>query len=224
MGLFDITQNNADILYGWFNISLIIGSVLALVGTIGAILMSGVRDRFADERFSKNEVEIAMADEKAATAQANAAKANERAESIRKINLELQKRLEAERIERLRLEASIAPRQLSEQQRTTLVRLLIASQPLQIHFTEIGDQEAGHYGRLILAALEDAGVKIAATHIGIMAPPRYGVVLILSRGNPKAFAIKNAFEVARIPVESSFSDINEFDAKVFVGLRPLGPN
>ncbi len=59
--------------------------------------------------------------------------------------------------------------------------------------------------------------------IGMMAPPPYGVSLTLRNGSPKSLAIKAAFESAQIPVTSSFADIGTFDAKVLVGLRPLGP-
>jgi hypothetical protein len=157
--------------------------------------------------------------------QADTASANERTEVLRQSNLEVQRELEKERVERLLLEASIAPRRLSNHQRSSFISALRAApQPLTIEFTVIGDQEAALYGDAIGAALEAAKVQGKMNRIGMMVPPPYGVLLTLRNGSPKSLAIKAAFEIAQIPVTSSFADIGTFDAKVLVGLRPIGPH
>lgn len=225
MSVFDITQTLADALFGWSNAALTAGAFLVLVGTVGVFWTGGIRERYADERISNNEAETATARATAALANARAANANERTEVLRQSNLDVQRQLEKERMERLRLEASIAPRHLSDGQRSSFVSTLLAApQPLQISFTVIGDQEAAAFGEAILAALEAARVQGNMKHIGMMAPPVYGVLLTLRNGDQKSLLIMAAFEKAQIPVIVSFADIGAFDAKILVGLRPLGPH
>ena len=225
MSIFDISQPFADALFGWSNVLLTLGAFLVFVGTIGVIWTGGVRERYADERVSRNEAETATAKANAATATENAANANERTEVLRQSNLKVQSELDKERIERLRLEASIAPRRLSDHQRSSFIYALRSvPQPLTIEFNVIGDQEATLYGEAIVAALDAAGVQGSMNRIGMMAPPPYGVLLTLRNGSQKALAIKAAFEGAQIPVTSLFADIGTFDAKILVGLRPLGPH
>lgn len=225
MSIFDLSQPLADTLFGWSNVTLTVGAFLVLVGTIGVFWTGGIRERYADERISKNEAETAAARATAALANENAASANERTEVLRQSNIEVQRQLEKERMDRLRLEASIAPRRLSDSQRLSLVSgLQAAPQPLAIEFTLIGDQEATQYGNAIGAVLEAAKVQGQLVQIGAMAPPRYGVTLTLKKDSQKSLAIKAAFDKAQIPVSISFADIGTFDAKILVGLRPLGPH
>ncbi|MFH2210661.1 MAG: hypothetical protein ABIJ01_03385 [Pseudomonadota bacterium] len=225
MSVFDLSQSLADTLFGWSNAALTVGAFLVLVGTIGVFWTGGIRERYADERISKNEAETAAAKATAAVANEHAASANERTEVLRQSNLEVQRQLEKERIDRLRLEASIAPRRLSDNQRSSLLSALLAApQPLTVEFTLIGDQEATLYGNAIGAALEAARVRGNMVQIGMVTPPPYGVMLTLRNGSQKSLAIKAAFEKAQIPVTISFGDIGTFDAKILVGLRPLGPH
>jgi hypothetical protein len=225
MSVFDISQPLADALSGWSNVALTVGAFLVLVGTIGVFWTGGIRERYADERISKNEAETATAKATAAVANESAANANERTEVLRQSNIEVQRQLEKERIERLRLEASIVPRRLSDNQRSSFISALLAApQPLLIDFTVIGDQEAAAFGEAIGAALEAARVQGKMNRIGMMAPPVYGVLLTLRNGNQRSLAIKAAFEKAQIPAIISFADIVTFDAKILVGLRPLGPH
>lgn len=225
MSIFDISQSVADALFGWSNVILTIGAFFVLVGTAGVFWTGGIRDRYADERVSRNEAETATAKSNAATANENAANANERTEAIRQSNLKLQSALEKERLERLRLEESIAPRRISDHQRSSFISALRASpQTLTIEVTVIGDQEATLYAEAIVAALNAAGVHRSMSWIGTVSPPPYGISLTLRNGSRKSLAIKSAFDGAQIPVVSSFADIGVFDAKVLIGLRPLGPH
>jgi hypothetical protein len=238
MNVFDLSQPVADTLFKWSNAFIIIGAVFALVGAFGAIWTGGIRERYGDERISRNEADTALArktaatanegaataNANAATANENAAKANERTELLRQSNLEVQRELERERMERLRLEESVAPRRLSDEQRSSLITALrSAPQPLTVQVTLLGDQEAGTYGKAILEALNAANVQGSAGRAGIMTPPPYGIKLTLQQGNPKSVAIKAAFEQAHIPITSSFADTGAFDARILIGLRPLGP-
>jgi hypothetical protein len=225
MSIFSLSQTSADSVFGYSNVALIVGAALVFLGTIGVIWSSGIRERYANERISKNEAETAIAKANAAKAEENAAAANERTEVLREENLATQRELERERLERVRLEAKIAPRRLSQEQRSTLVNELKSGpQPITIEFTRLGDLEASMYADAILTALGSAGVKGVVNNVGVQAPPRYGVHILVNSKSPKAMTIKDAFEKARIPAEISFADTGTFDAKILVGLRPLGAN
>ncbi|CAB3782009.1 hypothetical protein [Paraburkholderia fynbosensis] len=230
MSMFDLSQSAADALFKWSNVVAIVGAVLAAIGAYGSFWTGNIRDRYSDERISKNEADTAsarktaaVANESAAKASENVAKANERTELLRQSNLEVQRQLEKERLERLRLEASIAPRRLSEQQRWSLVSSLqSAPQPLAAQITLLGDEEAGGYEKAIWGTLNAAKVQVAAEMAGIMSPPPYGVQLTLQKGNPRSAAIKSAFESAHIPITTSYGEIGKLDARILIGLRPLG--
>ena len=66
--MFDITPQTADAIYSWSNVLLVLGAILALIGTAGVFWSGGVREKFADERIAANEAETEKA--KAETAQA----------------------------------------------------------------------------------------------------------------------------------------------------------
>lgn len=237
--IFSLSQSHADLIFKVSNIGLIVGALFVFLGTIGTIWSGAIRERYSDERTARNEAETATAkataasaneraasaNERAATANENAAVANERTEELKKSNLQLQTELEKERTERLRLEASIAPRQISEQQRGVLIAALRAApQPISVQVTLIGDEESANYGKSLVDALGAAGVQGQANRIGMTAPPQYGVSLKLEKNRPKSQSIKAAFERAHIPVNISFGETGAFDAVIFVGLRPLGPS
>jgi hypothetical protein len=237
--IFNLSQSHADLIFKISNIGLIFGALFVLLGTIGAIWTGAIRERYSDERTARNEAETATAkataasanaraasaNERAATANENAALANERTEELKKFNLQLQTELEKERVERLRLEASIAPRHISEKQRGALIAALRAApQPISVQVTLIGDEESANYGKLLINALGAAGVQGQTSTMGIVSPPQYGVSIRLDKNRQKSHSIKAAFEKAHIPVNISFGETGAFDAVIFVGLRPLGPS
>lgn len=94
--MFDITLPQANFWYDVANIALIFGAFFVLAGTWGAIRMGYIKERFSDERITKNEADTAIANE-------NTAKA----------------KLEIER-----LRESMAWRRLSEEQTKSLVTSL----------------------------------------------------------------------------------------------------
>jgi hypothetical protein len=79
MEFFHLSLAAANAVFGLANVSIIIGTVLVLSGTIAAIWSSGIKERFADERTSANEAETSRAKAEAATANARAAEATARA-------------------------------------------------------------------------------------------------------------------------------------------------
>jgi hypothetical protein len=81
--MFNLSLQAASELYGIFNAALILGGVLAVVGTVGVFWTGEVRQRYADERISHNEADTARAKEGAARANEAAAKARLETETIK---------------------------------------------------------------------------------------------------------------------------------------------
>jgi hypothetical protein len=102
----EISSSLADRLFAISNVVLVLGAAAVLVGTIGAIIMSGVREQFANERISANETATAQARADSDLANARAAEANRAAEQ--------------ERLARVKLEAKLAPRSLTTDQMVEL--------------------------------------------------------------------------------------------------------
>ncbi len=73
--MWQITSSQADLWFTISNIFLIIGAVAVLVGTIGAVTTSSIRDHFSDQRISENEKQIALAQKDVEVAKEGAAKA-----------------------------------------------------------------------------------------------------------------------------------------------------
>lgn len=113
----DISLPLANLFYNLSNIALIVGAVLAVIGTVGTIWMGSIRDQYSDQRVSDNEA-------KTATAVAESAKANQRAQELHESNAKLEIELEKERIERLRLEKALAPRRISSEEKRVLLVIL----------------------------------------------------------------------------------------------------
>ena len=66
--MFNVSLPVADAVFTWANVVLVVGAVLALVGTAAVFWSTGIRERYADERIAANEAETAKA--KAETARA----------------------------------------------------------------------------------------------------------------------------------------------------------
>lgn len=84
MAIFDISLKGANLIFNAANALLIVGAVLVLVGTVAVVWSGSVREHFADQRISSNELETAQAKGDAAHANENAAKLSERAANLEK--------------------------------------------------------------------------------------------------------------------------------------------
>lgn len=140
-------------LHGWETVmvgSLIAAGVAALLVAFSTWLVVRLqREALADAEVRINE------------AKEGAAKANEKAAAIAATNLQLETNLEKERIERLKLEAAVAPRSITPEQSAALTavwrkfakkRVLIESYSL--------DAEAAFLSQEIAKALHLAGVEV----------------------------------------------------------------
>jgi hypothetical protein len=77
--MWEISSSLADRLFVLSNAVLILGAATVLIGTIGTIVMSGVREQFANERISANETATAQATAESELARRDAAATTERA-------------------------------------------------------------------------------------------------------------------------------------------------
>lgn len=128
--MFDLSFDSANQLYGWSNVLLIIGAVAVLAGTIGVIWATGIRDRYADQRISKNEADTALAKSAAAHANGEAAKANERAEQARARSAEANEKTAAINERALKLESNnLALRSQVANAETQLAKVTIQQMP-----------------------------------------------------------------------------------------------
>jgi hypothetical protein len=139
--MWEITSPLADRLFTLSNAVLIIGAAMVLIGTIGAIVLSGVREQFSNARISDNETKTALAIAESDTAKKGAADANARA-------------LEAQ----LTLAKSRAPRTLTIEQQTTISEKVRAFAGIRFDATVIRDDpETVHLLDAITPVLEAAG-------------------------------------------------------------------
>lgn len=129
--MFNITSTAADAIFTYANILLVVGAVLAVVGTVGVFWSTGIRERFADERIAANEAETARA--KADAAQA--------------------------RLEQERLKAQMAWRRVSPAQ-AQQIAVALKGKSLEFWLTFVGnDPEATIFREDLDQALRSAGCK-----------------------------------------------------------------
>jgi hypothetical protein len=193
----------ADGVFIWANVILVVGAVLAFVGTAAVFWSTGIRERYADERIAANEAETAKAKAEAAKANAEAAKANT---ETAKAKLEQEK-----------LKAQMAWRRVSPGQAKILVQSL-AAETLETWVTFVGDDpEATVFREDINQALNAAGVKTKffsgyARAVGLTV--RGG--LPADRGK-----LVKAFAAAGLPVlNSSEPGFSGNQLEVLVGSKP----
>ena len=167
----------------------------------------------SDERIAQAKARGDEAHAQAEGASAQAATARLEQEKIRAENLQLSISLERERSERLKLEGKLASRKLTSEQRDAIIKALILDRG-PIIITTLGDQEAAQYGSDILSALIDAEVPLTRNSIGMMAPPRYGLVITPVHDT----YLSKALDAAKIQYSRQVS--NDSTPTILVGLKP----
>lgn len=114
-------------------------------------------------------------------------------------------------------------RKLSAEQRRIIIGALQPYTNQGISVTRLGDAEARAYATQIIDALAAAEWKLSITDIGMMVPPKYGILCIIEnpeQPSPAAGALLSAFESAGIPVSvERGGDIH--NVSLFIGLKPL---
>jgi hypothetical protein len=149
MSLFNPPLHIANAIYNAAYVALIIGALITVSGTVALFWSEGIRSRFADERISKNEAEVAQAQAEAAKAKAEAAEAGARAAEA---NLELEK---------LR-----APRTLGTEQQKRLIAKLDPFLGQKFSFLVVADTEPINLMYMIETSLKAAGWERTPSQIG----------------------------------------------------------
>jgi hypothetical protein len=219
LSMLNLSLETANVIYTLSNLILVLGALFVLLGTVGAVFSGGIRERFADERISKNEAETATANARAAEADQRAAEAN---------------------LELIRIKA---PRRLTPAQQETIIAKLkqFAGTPFDIGLVQ-GDAEAAELMIQIEAVLtatgwtqtDWVGGDILMTRAG---KPKEGlvtatsVVIVLhpqnasTLGNAAATLI-DALSLEGIPIrtdttEAGFQNNNAGAVHVLVGRKDL---
>ncbi|WP_175805909.1 hypothetical protein [Burkholderia ambifaria] len=148
---------------------LIFGAFLVFAATYASIRAGSIRDYYSDARRVENERQTEIAKTQAADAnkgaeraKADAAKANESAEATRQENLKLQIALEKERADRLQLEDKVAPRTLSDAERSSMAAKAqaVCSSVRRVVVTAANsNNEAQRYGHEFIEILRHAGCE-----------------------------------------------------------------
>ena len=182
-------------LYNVANAMLIVSLVGGLVATFLIVWMGNLKERNASAEASHLKERIAGAD-------ARAAEANRMAEQ--------------ERLARVRIEAGLASRRLSSDQTSRFVSALIAAKgTIQgVDITLLGDEEAHAFGLELARAIQSAGVPVDITQVGVMAPPRYGLLVM----DTPAGALKAVLDAADVPAQ--YTSATRAVPSILVGLKP----
>jgi len=166
----------------WFDasqVALLIGAGFILVGTWGAFKAGAAKERFSDARASEMEVVVAKANE-------GLAQAHVEIEKQRALTAKATEAAEREKLERLKLEAQLAPRYFTKEQVEKLkaalkpsdAALMIVSRMMDGESRDFADElaeglrEAGwaNTARSRMWASSDAGVFVATTQATAAAP------------------------------------------------------
>jgi hypothetical protein len=194
--MFEMSSKAADQIFDIANYIGIIGSVIVVAATITSMKVDRIRDRFADERQSQNEITIAKADERAATANLRAAEASERALVLEKETATLQKQAEEAKAETAKVNERIKhmqhQRRLTEDQ-TNAIKLLmnheIFQQDKKINFRigSVPDVESQMFAMEFMEIFKSCGINIFPTPDGKFPvefvqnqPTVHGLALVMS--------------------------------------------
>jgi len=160
----------------WWPILVVAGGILITVGVAGELLVQGVASsketklrKANHELFSNLNTEAATARKEASAAIEPASKADERASVNEKEAARLGNLAEAERLERMKLEAAIVPRSLTLEQQKLIAA---AVQTFRGHAVLVSsyalDGEGAALAGQIIAALQSGGVKVADNRSSIL--------------------------------------------------------
>jgi hypothetical protein len=193
-------------------------SLIILIFGIAGELLSAVRTSNLSGEL------IANIEERAANAEQKAGEANDRASANEKEAAQLRKDADAERLERMRLQAAIQPRTLTLQQQKDLAdscRKFAGSQ-MEI-FSFVGDAEGAALVVQIAAALSKAGIparpRAGAVEVVNAAPP---TGISISEFNPSlARVIVDSLKAAHISVTPRPATPEEHWTIMRVGIKPF---
>ncbi len=147
MGLFDVSLEIANGFYVWGWRASIAGAAITLFGVCFLMWGTSVRDRDFESH-------IADLHDRAATSE-------QQTKELEKGNINLQTNLERERIERLKLEATIAPRTMKPEHITAVTAAFRHFTGRRVSVKSYAmDAEGALLGQQIVRCLEDAGLIV----------------------------------------------------------------
>ncbi|MGL4264862.1 MAG: hypothetical protein ACRCV5_05075 [Afipia sp.] len=196
----------------WAMVAAALGAVVTLGAGYAQIRLQSVVSAKKDEALRQFQQE---ATERTARLTADAEASRLEQDKIRKENLGLSIELEKAKAAHLALEGKIASRHLTKEQIAAITKALRDSDnPGPITVTTLGDKEAGDYGAEIVGAIRDSGKMLTINTVGVMAPPRYGLIVSpADKNNPLVIALNAA------GVQFSLVGGTMFPS-LFVGLKP----
>jgi hypothetical protein len=154
--------------WSWKPLCIISGAILITVGVAGELFVQSLASRKEtglrkanDAVFAGLNAEAAKARKDASNASERASQADERASENEKEAARLQKMAEAERLERIRLEAIVAPRSLSLDQQRLIAAACRRFSGHRVLLSSYGlDGEGAALGAQIISVLRSAGVTV----------------------------------------------------------------
>jgi hypothetical protein len=169
----------------WFSIANKVYILAVLIAAAASFAIYQLSNRLSE----RDQAEKDVAKKEVAIAKSDAAKASQR-------SLELQVQLEAEQLERLKLQEKLSSRHLSEEQAAKLAGAVRWRQIDGIVVTRLGDYEANGYASDIIQAFQKGKSNVEIMDTGTLSPPVYGLVVndFAENGN-----VITAFEEAGIP-------------------------
>lgn len=184
-------------------------------------------DRAQEERIAQSNRLAGEANERAARSQLDAAEAMRQQETLRAQNLILETNLERERSERLRLEARVAPRSISAEQRATIVRTLRPA-PGQKFTAGIrvpyGTAESTRYADQLRAVFLAAGWNapdVVHNMVAGVQQPSGVIVVATGQSSPSGALIRRAFQQSDVEAQYQTDPALPLDSVVIiVGQKP----
>lgn len=151
MSILNISEGGASVVQTGSNVVLIIGALLALTGTIGAMWSQNVLSRYANTRVSQNELKTEEAKRDAAKANEGLAQSNERAAL-------LERETATARLELEKIKERTAPRMITPAQELVILSKLEGLSPVHICFEiDTGSDDALAFTNSIGNVLAKAG-------------------------------------------------------------------
>jgi hypothetical protein len=188
----------------WWNAAMLVAlgfgafaAVLVVVATTGVIISQKRDATAASNEFERYKVD---AGERIAGAEERAAEANRTAEG--------------ERLARVKLEAQLAGRRLTDEQKAKLASALAAmrSQLPSITVMRLGDKEAHEYATDFIRVIHGVGIPVSIEDIGNILPPRYGI--------ESTSDLRTSFEKAELKLTRVFGENEGYPSpRILIGLK-----
>ncbi|MBA9063158.1 hypothetical protein GGQ91_002546 [Methylobacterium fujisawaense] len=160
MSMPTISSPLASLLFDVSNVVLSLGAAAVLIGTLGVIWMGSVKERYSDERIAANEAKTATANAAAETARADAARADERAGLANEVAAKANQRASEADLARAKLEARLAPRRLTDEEKRALQQVLGKRRDYkQIDVISEGSPEATYFASQFVEFFRSIGLE-----------------------------------------------------------------